>query len=233
MYVIAASPLAKIFQSRQYEIFEDGRPTGVWTSMQKECIKNPELITSTEPFDIYVDRPCGGMVFKYNVPKDVRDIHGSDERSIARWLTGGPKGDMSNETDEYGIVMFDANVESMQTMNRITQLQLMLESASEDEQKILKREQKELMKRSQDSIGNAVKNARQLADARVKKVLRVLFTNMKSQIEHNKDNGRAAPSPSNSEYLAIQVLEHELNQMTKDARAKRDKVQQIIESLSM
>lgn len=229
MYVIAASPMAKIFQT--YKFLD--KETGEQTSLQKKCILNPDFILDEEPFTLSVKRPSGGLEFTYKVPKDLRDIHGSDEKSICDWLTGGALGDRSNETDMYGIVEFRTDYGSMEVLNELTRLEVMKASASEDEGKAIQAKQNSLQHQATSSIHGAVQEARKIADKKVRRIMRHLFENLKAQSSYNKDQGIAPPTPSDTEFLSIQMLEKELDSMSRSAKERRQKVQDIFDAMSV
>lgn len=215
MYVIQASPLSRIFLP----------------AYQRKLIDKPALIfdPSLPPFEVVVPRVTGAVrlthmkpVHQHNLlPRKgyVQDESGKvrelkrarvadrDEiRDLVPWLTGGDDGMGCEETDIYGIVQFDIGTDIVQEMVELMQSQLMAGGGAESNQgDFLK-----MKKRYDSQVAAQLARARQIADEKVKRALRITHSNLIQSWDALETEGKGRYQASAAEGLGAFILNEEI-----------------------
>lgn len=230
-YVIAASPLAKIFMDR--EIIDP--KTGESMTIQKKCLEDPDFINNEDPFELTVKRPSGAILLTFGIPKDITSNNQSDERSLIFWLTGGPAGDQCQETDCYGLAEFAIGFDTTQLLHRNMELNTFLQTkgkhVSEETLSRVQDEQNAMMGRMNLSIESAHKKARDVANMRVKKALKQMYSNLQRQWEINQEAGVGRHMPSNAEALGAHILQDEIMKSTESRQKMIQKMNHIMDAV--
>lgn len=184
-FIIALSPLTKIFQSR----FHD------------ELKRNPENVFKEDPFTIIVDKPSGAFHLDFKKPKQLQDA------ALINWLTGGKDGTMCRETDYTGIIYAPVQDDMLEALTALTGLYV------EDPDKA-KIKQEAITKDIGKKYARQIKAARALSDSRVMRQIKTIHTNLQKQFALNKENNLGAYIPSTVEFLCTYVLSAELDKDT-------------------
>lgn len=191
MYIVQASRLTKIFLPK----------------FQQECIDNPERIFDAEPFTVTIPRAFGAVILEHNKPRHVstlikhaetRKTEVDETRDLVPWLTE------FEETDLWGIVKIDIPDMTTQIMD--------MDMLSDDPEVARKNLEKQarLQKQMVGKMSAAVKAAQELADEKVKRVLRITHHNLMKQWETNQAAGGGKQPPSNTEALGAFILSEEI-----------------------
>lgn len=191
-FIIAASPLAKIFNKKYVA----------------KCLEDPERIFKEERFFCEIKKPSGNITLEYGAPTDARNLvrAGNDWRPTYDWLVGGPG---LNETDCYGVVALRSDVEMMRLMSAAQTELFRLDPRDTKAIERAQAKQREMEKDIQAKLMDARKQARSVADDKIKRVMRWTHRNMQNQIQRNKESGFGY-NPSDVEFLGLRVLHDEL-----------------------
>lgn len=202
-YVICASPLAKIFQTSK----RGGE------SFQQKCMENPEIVFDEKfPFDVLVNRPCGGIRLQYNRPHPISARDDKETLNLFNYLTGGEDGMRCPETDKYGIApLYLGDSDMTQITADIVSLQMEMAGTEDPNYKaqILQQIQRYNAQIAETMVF-ARKRAREIADQRVLRAIRNTHRNLMKQWKHNKESGNGLYNPSATEFLGAIILEKEL-----------------------
>lgn len=210
MYVIQASPLTKMFMPE-------------W---EQKCLEQPELIGSSVPFTVRVPRATGGIVLEHNKPVHVsklippnpnRKVEVDEVKDLIPWLCGGDDRP-SDETDIYGIVVLDIDMAVTHTISSMLGDPELL-SPDEKVREAAMRRQIDQQRTIQAAISAKMEAARERANARVKRALKITHANLIRQWEQNVANGKGKYPPSAAEALGAFVLAEEIKKAS-DAKQK-------------
>jgi CRISPR/Cas system CSM-associated protein Csm2 small subunit len=210
-WIIPASPLAKVFQEHCHE----------------RLLDDPDWIFSDDPFDILIPRASGVLRYTYGKPIHIKPIGSEKEEDLiskVHWLTGGPSGDESIETDSYGIVQLPVDLDFMS--NLAVTIEDSISTSSDKKEKATKKE-KDL--RSQ--LLSANKKAREIADARVMKKIRNMYQVIVEQRKRAAETG-AKYFPSLVERLCIHVLAKEIKRDEDRMKKFEDQFEKSIEKIN-
>lgn len=204
-YVIQASPLSKLFM-HQYV---------------KRCEKDPEFVLKSVPFHVLIPRTAGAVILEHNVPVVTskllpRSLNREKDQNSApdeldafvEWITGGPNGDRSMETDSYGVVMLDLDLDVASTIMDLTNM------SDDKAKKSFEEFRQEMVKKSK----TAMIRAREIADSRVLRVMRNTHSNLMRSYETLKTEGKGVYQPSIAEAIGAFVLKAEIQKSSVDSR---------------
>lgn len=214
-YVVQASPLTKLFMPEWHDILEG----------------DPALIFDEKPFEVRIPRAFGGLTFTHNKPVHVNKVVPvypgrrlnnenviDDLEGLIFWLTGGPDGMRSNETDIYGVVHLDLDMDVSGALSDIAMFDEKDKEAKKAAFKSYEEIQRELIKNTQ----SAIKKARELADQRVKRAMKFTHQNLLKQYETLKQDGKGIYAPSTAEAVGAFVLKSELDKASENRRKMFD-----------
>lgn len=197
--LVAASPLAKIFQKR-WTVRENGK---AYTMEVEQLVEDPDRVFVEEEFSILVPFSSGAEQFWHGIPKPIQDPM---RREV---LAGGDDGISFEETAWTGIVELKINVDT---------LSMILGSFAGSQQSI-----------SKDAVVDAIKDARNRANERCMRQARKVYTALKKQREALKESGsKATYAPSVSEFLCAHVLANEEKILKQKYDSMREKVDSLI-----
>ena len=189
MYLIAGSPITKIFLTNAKVQTEDGRvkPMTRWLKEKPERIMDPTI-----PFTFTVPRANGGITLKYGEVRDINTLipinrQGSENvKAVYEYLTGGDDGNFSSETNKFGIapLNFDA-----------TTTNLISTAFNNPDMNI----------DIKDKLKEQRKRAEEIAHTRVMNQIRFVVNNLFKQYALNKESNQGYYQPTDTEYLAIWV----------------------------
>jgi hypothetical protein len=189
MILVAASPLAKIFQ-RRWTVRENGKS---YTMEIEQLVDDPDRVFKDEEFSILLPFSSGAEHFWHGIPKPVQDPL---RREV---ICGGSDGLSYEETQWSGVVELRVDVDV---------LSMILGSAAGAGGGF-----------DRTSVVTAIEDARRRANERCLKQARKTYSALKDQREKLKEAGnRASYSPSVSEFLCAHVLanEEKINQEKRD-----------------
>lgn len=239
MYVMQASPLSRIFLPR-------------W---QRELIAKPALIFELkEKFEVIVPRASGAIrlwsmkpVHMFNLlPKKaytqdaegkLREVKGArqgvgdETRDLVPWLTGGPDGMGSEETDIYGIVQLDIGTDVVSDMVELMQRRSFEPEVEDDDAgepeageaaegavPITRRRKRDgfaaqlvkMQAEYQRQVDAAVKRARAIADEKVRRALKITHANLVAAWDAMETDGKKPYLASAAEGLGAFILNEEI-----------------------
>lgn len=220
-YVIQASPLSKLYMRE-------------WIS---RCEENPELVFEPVPFKVIIPRSFGAIVMEHNKPMHTsklfpkqaqrkQDEHMRDEiDALVQWLTGGPEGTRSEETDIYGVVSLDVDLD---IGSQIVDIATLTEADTETGNKKAKKAYEDMQKVLLDRTKGAIERARELADARVRRAMKITHQNLIKQYETLRTEGKGVYSPSVAEAIGAHVLMAELEKASSKKRSMVEKFTKVM-----
>lgn len=129
--------------------------------------------------------------------------------SLVEWLTGGEDGKRSEETDIYGVVTLKVDMDISSTLVDIAQLAD--EGSSDANTKKAMKDFQDLQKELINQTKGSLVLAREMADERVKRALRVTHMNLMKQYETMKSQGMGVYAPSIAEAVGAHILAAEID----------------------
>lgn len=235
MYVIAASPITKVFLPE-------------WHA---RCIENPELMfDETERFLVRVKRSVGAINLDYGVPTLVNAGAQSATRTLFNWLTGGEDGARNQETDMYGITVFDPNINVLAEVSSIVDMEMFSADMADyqkapDEtedafnarvakaRKKIEEKQAKMQREVIARFAAAKKKAREIADDRVKRMIRMNWNYLVQQWQHNEEAGGKKHPPTDSEYLGSLVIQEELAASSSKMAKKSEQMHKLFQKVGL
>jgi hypothetical protein len=221
-YVVQASPLSKLFMSE-------------WVAQIEE---NPALVFEDVPFEVRVPRPFGGLIFQHNKPVHINKIlppnpwrkknnenNVDDLEATVYWLTGGPDGQRSEETDIYGIVALHVDLD---VSSALTDIALLAEQDTEAGQKKAAKTYADMQRDLVTNTKNALDEARALADFRVKRALKITHSNLLKQYDTMRQQGMGVYTPSTAEAVGAFILKQEVDKAGENRRKLFEEMNKII-----
>lgn len=195
-------------------------------------MEKPDFVFENTPFKVIVPSPNGAFIFEHLKPvshlalrndKRKRDEFYSDIEAAVKWITGGPDGMRSHETDIYGVVQLQ--IEDIS--NQIIDMAALADKGTEDSQKKAQAEFKALRDAHLQRAKGALDRARDIADARVKRALRVTHQNLIKQWEIMQQDGKGRYSPSIAEAVGAHILSSEIDKASEKKKEMVDRFVQI------
>lgn len=214
---------------------------------QAHCEQNPDFVftpyglTDGEAFKVIIPRSAGSIVMWHNkpvlaaklmpaTPGQKRDEFNNGElEALSAWLTGGSEGDRSEETDIYGVVQLSIDLDVGASIVELATLGENGANAQKEAVKEYQNFQKKLVQRTQD----ALEIAKQIADKRVKRALKVTHMNLMRQYETMKSQGMGAYAPSVCEAVGAHILKEELDKSTANRRQMIQRLDDIMKSTTV
>lgn len=189
---------------------------------QKKVANDPDLVYSTKPFTVVVPRSAGALIFEHNkpvhthlvgpVPKHIKKDDGYlsfDHDGLIWWLIGGSDGKRSEETDIYGVVGLYLD---MDLSGALADIAAFGDADTEESKKKALNEYKDLQAQLVKRTQVAMKSAKELADFRVRRALRITHSNLMKQWETLRTEGKGVYSPSVAEAVGAHILKKELEE---------------------
>lgn len=217
MYYICASPLVKIYLPEWHD----------------RLLANPDLIYDDEtPFEFNIRRGMGGIKVKFNTPQQIPPKLARDNKelmSLYNWLTGGPNGTDCQETEIYGIVVFDPKINLIETYDQISMLE---DLASEDSKKAMeaRKRQNELQRETARRVKETREKVRALSEMRIKRQLRFNHNNLIRQWQMNEENKLGKYPPSITEMLGAHALNKEIAAADEKGKILKSKMSDLMRS---
>lgn len=214
MYVIQASPLTKIFLPE-------------WESV---CIADPSKINTADPFTVRVPRSTGAIILEHNKPVQVqslirynglRRVETDETKDVVFWLTD----EMSHETNIWGVVPLDIDNQASSLINGMLSAPDIMGTTPEDLESATRRFA-EMQQQIVLHMRRSIETARERANEKVKKQLKLTHHNLIRQWENNQTVGGGAYPPSATEALGAWVLSEEIK---KASSAKQAMIQNLNE----
>lgn len=200
LYVIAGSPLAKIFQTNHVPGL-DPLPENKWPNY---LMRNPDKVVNEDAFEVMVKRATGGLKFNYMVPKQVTARDDQAAKAVYEWLID------SQESDCYGLVPFEAGFDAMAVMSQILEFDHMALVSDDKRAAAAKAKRDDLQKSIRPSLKNAMEKAREKADERVMKNIKRVYEMLMRQYELNREQNLGLYTPSPVEYVCTYILRDEI-----------------------
>lgn len=209
MYLICASPLARIFNPAYTDwLYED----------------TERIFDNKSPFEVVVKLANGDERFSYNVPRLMappKIEHQDDYNAKIAWLTGSDSDgnlSLSHESDCYGLVRFSDPTNFMAEMIATIGI------------KDAEKAQEKIKAKKKDEISAAMEDVKKLSHMRVMRAVRQTYLNLKNQYEANKEIGLDRHTPSKTEFFCGIILARDgemkkKSDQEKDYLAKFDSIQ--------
>lgn len=202
-YVIQASPLSKLFMG----------------SHQSKCAELPEHVFKSVPFVVRVPRSAGDIMMEHNKPvhkskllpvtpgRKRDEFSNGESETLFEWITGGPDGDKCEETDIYGIVQLAVDLD---VGSAIVDVASLAQGGTEDSEKKAAKTYQDLQRELVKSTKAALIKARDLADWRVKRAVKITHENLMKQYETMRQDGKGVYSPSVAEAIGAYIIREEV-----------------------
>lgn len=200
------------------------------------CMNDPEYALKSIPFQVRIPTSTGAFIFEHNKPrvhtsllthdKRQRDEFTTDLESVVQWITGGASGMRSHETDIYGVVQL--NMEDISS--ELVDIASLTESDTETDNKKVQAEMKAIRDRQVKRTKDALVVARELADTRVKKALRITHNNLVKQWEIMAQDGKGKYTPSIAEAVGAHILHQEIEKAGAKKREMVDRLLKVVEN---
>lgn len=192
---------------------------------QAQLEMEPNRILEKVEFEVRIPRAFGGLVFQHAKPVPVSKVmpvypgriangnrhdnnHQIDDLPrLVAWLTGGPEGTDSSETDMYGIAQLDIDMDVSGALSDIALFEDKDESSRKKAAKSYEEIQRELIKKAKTGL----ERAREIADMRVKKQLKKTHQNLLKQYDTLKQDGKGIYAPSTVEAIGAFILSQEVD----------------------
>ena len=197
---------------------------------------NPELMLESTPFEVRIPRAFGALVFTHGKPVAVNKVmpvypgrivtgtkHDAtniidDLPRLIEWLTGGPDGNHSSETDIYGIAELDLDMDVSGALSEI----VLFADGDEDRKKKAAKSYEEIQKELIKKSKAALEKAREIADQRVKRQLRRTHDFLIKQYDRLQQEGKGKYAPSTAEAIGVFILKKETDKASENRRKMFD-----------
>lgn len=201
--VICATPLVKIFLPQYNKLL-----------MEQEA---PDF-RDTTPFSFDIVHGTAAFKVTYNKPLQITGRNDTDIESKFRWLTGGEGGREFSETDCYGLVPYEPEMDMAQRLDEMALLEV------EEGEKAMKKLAK-LRKDVKEDLLRTRQVAAKASEERVMRVVRLLRHNVEQVWNGYDQRGKPRPQMSPAEYLCSLVLDPQIQKIRGQAeriKAKMD-----------
>lgn len=213
-YVIQASALSKVFV-REWE---------------QKCVEKPEIVLDDSiPFEVRIPRSAGGIILHHNKPvlatsllphTGKRKVEEDEVRTLVPWLTGGPEGTLSEETDIYGVVELAIDTAIQQSVHEMLQIDMEALAAGDDDAlKRLQKRQLEAQQATMSHMRKEVSKAREIANERVRRAMRATHSNLMQSWASLSTEGKGRYDPSATEAIGAFVLSKEIEKQTANRKS--------------
>lgn len=197
---------------------------------------NPELMLESTPFEVRIPRAFGALVFTHGKPVAAnkvmpvypgRIVTGTkndatniidDLPRLIEWLTGGPDGNHSSETDIYGIAELDLDMDVSGALSEI----VLFADGDEDRKKKAAKSYEEIQKELIKKSKLALEKAREIADQRVKRQLKKTHEFLIKQYDKLAMEGKGRYAPSTAEAIGVFILKKETDKAAENRRKMFD-----------
>ncbi len=213
-YVIQASPLSKLFMPE-------------WT---KKCEEDPDLVFSTKEFTVQIPRTHGALKLIHNKPVHISKL---DPPSLTRvkdeylvddldglvlWLVGGEDGMASEETDIYGVVGLNIDMDLSSALSDVA----IFDAENPEDGKKAAKKFEDVQKALITKTRSAMVAATELANQRVMRAMKNTHINLMKQHETLKIEGKGVYAPSVAEAVGAYVLKNEINKSSENRKRMVD-----------
>ena len=202
-YVVQASPLSKLFMK-------------AWTG---KCEEDPAIVLDPKiEFEIVIPRTNGAIRLTHNKPIHISKLEPHNPQRVkddylvddldgtVLWLCGGEDGNGNEETDIYGVVGLNID---MDLSSALSDVALFDEEDSKAKEKAAKKYQ-DIQKALLTKTKTALQDAREKADFRVKRAMKNTHINLMKQYETLQTQGMGKYAPSVAEAVGAYVLKTEI-----------------------
>jgi len=213
-YVVQASPLSKLFMS-------------TWTS---RCEENPELVFSSDPFIVTIPKTNGALQLTHNKPvhitklephnpNRVRDEYLVDDLDgMVMWLIGGEDGQRSEETDIYGVVGLNIDMDLSSALSDVALFDAEDPKEKDKAQKKYLDVQKALVAKTKIALTEAT----ELANSRVRRAMKNTHVNLMRQYDTMRTEGKGVYAASVAEAIGAYVLANEIEKSSTNSKKMQD-----------
>lgn len=239
-YLIQASSLTKLFM-REYERLCEEYPEFVKTPWDHPLAGKKTDDGEEVPqrrFKVFVPRSMGGITMVHNTPMHIsklvpdqknrkKDEQSTNEaKNLENWLAGDEDGRPTPETNIFGIVRLNVDLDVSSAIVDIADL-------AENNQKTAEKEYKDLRMELLERTKGAVKEAKKIADEKVMGEIRVTYRNLKTTYDNMKAEGKGTYAPSVAEYVGAFILSDEISRASETRRKAFDNMDKFINSTGM
>ncbi len=202
-YVVQASPLSKLFMPG-------------WTP---RCEEEPNIVLDPKvEFEVVIPRTNGALRLWHNKPVHVSKLEPytpnrekdeylvDDLDGLVLWLCGGEDGKSNEETDIYGVVGLNIDMDLSSAIADVA----LFEEADPKAQATAAKKYQDIQKALVSKTKTALNDARELADYRVKRAMKNTHVNLMKQYETMRTEGKGVYAPSVAEAVGAFVLKTEI-----------------------
>ncbi len=202
-FVVCASPLVKVYLPEWHE----------------RLLANPDHLSDMEfDFSFAIAHGVSSFHVDFNKPMMVTTGRDDDVESKFQWLIGEAVG-AQHETDIYGLVPFETNVDLVQRSDEISRLSMKIlndPKGAEAAQKAIAKIQKD----TNVALAKVRQDAKELSEKRIKRAMKKVHNNLVLQWQRNEEQKMGKYPPSMTELFGAHVLDSDIRR----AQAKGEKI---------
>lgn len=207
-YLIAASPLVKIYLPEWYERLE----------------ANPSLIEDSKTdFEFWVDTGTRSIKIPFNKPLLVTDV------DLYRYLVGGTTGSESTATNIFGIVAFDPKIDMVSVTDELAQLDAIISDDPKERAAAAKKAER-IRKDASAKVADTRAAVRKMSEERIKRAIRFNHNNLIKQWQDNEERKVGRYPPSMSELLGAMAIKPEIEARDKKTQNVQAKMGDILKT---
>jgi Skp family chaperone for outer membrane proteins len=215
LYFICASPMVKIYLPEWHSRLED----------------NPDLMLDNETqFDFVVRTGTRGIRVAFNTPQQVQ-MQASregfnpqvDAENVFQWLTGGPSGTEVQETDIYGIVPFNPQIDMADTFDKLGRLEDII-NGDPTKAKKARADYDAMRKNAQERMRAARDEVIGLSEKRIRRAMKFVHNSLVKQWAINEEQKLGKHTPSMTERFGMHALDKEIQAAANKGAALKKKV---------
>lgn len=199
---------------------------------QDQCLENPDIVYNKESFLVTIPTSTRSYVFEHNKPVTPQSLFPAERgkktdefshnlETVVKWITGGPDGMRSHETDIYGVVQIQMEDFSSQIVDFSSLAAVGTEKSEKESVKEYENARKNFMKKA----NAAMTMAQEIADTRVRRALKISHENLVKQWDALQQDGKGKYAPSIAEAVGAQILHKEID---KAGQKKREMVERFV-----
>ena len=194
-------------------------------------LEDPDLIFDYKtPFSFIVDTGSTGIRVQFNVPQQVQGTDIAAIKNVHHWLTGGPDGNLAKDSDIYGIVEFNPNVDLVETLDHFAQLETIIAAGDLTKKEAAEQGMKLQQERSiaAAKLAAARDRVKLMSEMRIRRAIRMNHNNLIKQWQNNEEMKLGKYPPSITEMLGATAIEGEIAKSEAKTRKTRERFNQLM-----
>lgn len=241
-YVIAASPLVKIYLREWWERLTEN-PDLIFKDDDKFTFT---VATGTSAFNVdfnkamLVQRPKPGSSYQADEGRSGKIVQlpnasvvseGKEIECLYNWLIG-EAGQSYHETDIFGIVPFDPGFDLVDRVDQMAVYEALLNGDPKEAVKA-KRELDKIQTDTAKRMTEVRQNVKKDSEFRIKRAMKTVHNNLIRQWQTNEESKMGKYPPSISEALGAHALDAELKAKAEKGKALHGKMNSLMQNVSV